>query len=316
MPDVAFGLLNIDKPLGLTSHDVVNRARRWLGIKRIGHAGTLDPLATGVLILCIGSATRLSEYIMGHTKTYRAEVRLGQSTTTYDAEGEITASNETPITQAQVEAILPSFKGHLQQIPPMYSAIKQDGQKLYELARRGQEVERPPRPVTIYRLQLEAFAYPDVTLLVRCSAGTYIRSLAHDLGAALGVGAHLSGLRRIASGENFTVENAVTLAALEQSAQDGTWQQHLMSVRAGLSHMPYIELHNQQEALIRNGGRIKLGISNRGLVQGWTDEGEFVAVLARQGETEDDSQAEWKPEKVFHRLAEDSDPDDDHESLE
>lgn len=309
MPAPIFGLLNIDKPLGLTSHDVVNRVRRWTGVKKVGHAGTLDPLATGVLVLCLGPATRLSEYIMGHTKTYRAEVRLGQATSTYDAEGEITSSNDSPITQEQVEAALPQFKGYIKQVPPMYSAIKQDGQKLYDLARRGEEVEREPRDVTIYRLQIEAFEYPNMTLLVRCSAGTYIRSLAHDLGTVLGVGAHLSGLRRVASGENFTVDNAITLEELEPLSKDGTWQDKLMSVRAGLSHMPYIELNNQQEKVIRNGGKIKLGISNRGLIQGWTDEGMFVGVLTRQGD-EDDSQAEWKAEKVFN-LHDPSTPEDE-----
>jgi tRNA pseudouridine55 synthase len=300
-----FGLLNIDKPLGMTSHDVVDWVRRHLGVKKVGHAGTLDPQATGVLVVCLGAATRLSEYIMGHTKTYRATLTLGTSTDTYDAEGQIVAQNPRPVAEEELTAFLPQFKGHIQQIPPMYSAIKQDGEKLYEKARRGEEVERAPREVTIYRLQLEAFSYPHATLLVRCSAGTYIRSLAHDLGKALGVGAHLSALRRLSSGENFTVDNAVTLEKLEAGLADGSWREHVMGVELGLSNMPRIELNNHQEGQVRNGQSIVLNIGNRGLIQAWTDEGLFVGVMSREGE--DDETARWKPEKVFNLDA--ADPD-------
>jgi tRNA pseudouridine55 synthase len=162
-------------------------------------------------------------------------------------------------------------------------------------------VERDPRPVTIYRLQVDSFVYPEAIVTVRCSPGTYIRSLAHDIGAVLGVGAHMSGLIRIASGDNFTISNAVPLRKLEKAMQDGTWQQHLLSVRLGLSQMPYIELNNQQEAIARNGGFIQLGISNRGLIQAWTDEGVFIGIMSRHGE--DDATAQWKPDKVFSQEA-------------
>jgi len=296
--DDIFGLLNIDKPAGFTSHDIVNLVRKGTGVKKVGHAGTLDPAATGVLILCLGAATRLSEYIMDHTKTYQAVIRLGITTDTYDAEGAVTGENNAPITREQFEAVLPTFKGAIQQVPPMYSAIKQNGEKLYEKARRGEEVEREPRAVSIYRLQLDSFMYPDAIITVRCTPGTYIRSLAHDIGAALGVGAHMSGLIRLAAGENFTISNAVSWRELQAAIQDGTWQKYLISVRAGLSQLPYIELNNQQEAIVRNGGAIQLGISNRGLIQAWTDEGVFVAIMSRQGE--DDASAEWKPDKVFN----------------
>lgn len=295
-----FGLLNIDKPAGMTSHDVVDWLRKQIGLQKIGHAGTLDPAATGVLVLCLGSATRLSEYIMGHTKTYLATIRLGQNTDTYDAEGEIISSDDTPVEQAAFEAALSTFKGHIKQVPPMYSALKQGGEKLYEKARRGEEVEREARDVIMYKLNVESFVYPEAMVLVRCSPGTYIRSLAYDVGASLGVGAHLQSLRRLASGENFTVDNAITLEALEAAIKEGTWREHLISVRLGLSDMPYIELNNDQEARVRNGQAIKLGISNRSLIQAWTDEGLFVAVMSRNPDESDDEQADWKPIKVFN----------------
>jgi len=283
----------------MTSHDVVDAVRRGVGIKKVGHAGTLDPMATGVLVICVGTATRLSEYIMGHTKSYRGVVRLGQTTDTDDAEGEVTAENDTPISQDQLEEVLPNFKGFLQQVPPMYSAIKQGGEKLYEKARRGEEVERPPREVAIYNVTLEDFTYPNATLFVRCTPGTYIRSLARDIGDQLGVGGHLASLRRLSSGENFTVDNAVSLDNLNAAFEDGSWaERYLLDVSLGLSQMPRIELNNQQEAVVRNGGFLELGVANLGLVQAWTDEGLFVGILARHNE--DDHNPLWKPEKVFN----------------
>ena len=295
---MAFGLLNIDKPSGMTSQDVVSIVRRETRIKKIGHAGTLDPLATGVLVLCVGAATRLSEYVMGQNKVYRAGIRLGQTTDTYDADGEIIAENETSITRDQFEDTLQGFLGNIEQVPPMYSAIKVGGEKLYEKARRGEVIERKPRPVTIYRLNIEAFDFPNATVTVHCTKGTYIRSLAHDIGEALGVGAHLTQLRRMANGENFTVEHAVTLEDFRAAVEDGTWQDHLLDVSLALSHMPRIELNNQPEKLVRNGGFVKLGINNGGPVQAWTDEGIFIGILVPHGE--DNGETIWKPEKIFN----------------
>ncbi len=295
---MTFGLLNIDKPLGMTSHDVVNRVRKLTGVKKVGHAGTLDPAATGVLVLCLGKATRLSEYIMGHIKTYQAVVHFGASSSTYDAEGEITpVPDAQPFSRAEVEAALGAFKGVQQQIPPMYSAIKQGGEKLYEKARRGEEVTREPRQVTIYKLSLESFIYPEAIVTVRCTPGTYIRSLAHDIGAYMGQAAYLDGLVRTASGDNFTLSNAVPLRQLQADIEAGTWQRHILSVRAGLSQLPYIELNNQQADTVRQGGALRLGISNRGPIQVWTHDGDFVGVMRREGDDDDD--AIWKPEKVF-----------------
>lgn len=212
-----FGFLNIDKPTGMTSHDVVNRVRRLMSTRQVGHAGTLDPLASGVLIVCVGGATRLSDYVMSEKKAYRAVIRLGVETDTYDAEGQIVFAADPEATAAlSTETLahaLDSFRGDIQQVPPIYSAIKQGGHKLYDLARKGKTVEIPPRPVTIHQINLVAWQPPTLTLDVTCSAGTYIRSLAHDLGAALGVGGSLAALRRTASGR-FRLADAVPLDTL------------------------------------------------------------------------------------------------------
>jgi tRNA pseudouridine55 synthase len=196
------GVLCVDKPLGMTSHDVVGRTRRVAGLRRVGHAGTLDPLATGVLLLCLGRAARLIEYLVGHDKVYETTVRLGQTTATYDAEGEVLA--ERPflhLTLSQIEAALEAFRGDIVQQPPIYSAIKQGGQPLYKLARQGKtEVARPYRPVTIHELTRLSWEPPHLSLRIACSSGTYIRSLGYDLGEALGCGGHLSALRRLAVG--------------------------------------------------------------------------------------------------------------------
>ncbi|MBA3530322.1 MAG: tRNA pseudouridine(55) synthase TruB, partial [Ardenticatenales bacterium] len=193
------GLLIVDKPQGMTSHDVVARLRRVTRMKKIGHAGTLDPLATGVLVLALGKGTRTLEYLTGQDKVYEATVYLGQSTDSYDAEGEVLTRHEGALPeQSEVEAALDAFRGDIWQKPPIFSALKQGGEPLYKKARRGESVEIEARPVTIYNLVLTFWNPPEVGLYVHCSKGTYIRSLAHDLGVALGVGGHLKALRRTA----------------------------------------------------------------------------------------------------------------------
>lgn len=229
-PVPPFGFLVVDKPVGITSHDAVYAMRRaarragWPKLK-VGHAGTLDPLASGVLILCLGGATHLSEQAMTTRKRYTALVRLGVVTTTYDAEGDITAQADAAIvnaiTHAQIVAALAPFNGAIQQRPPIYSAIKQGGRKLYDIARAGGTVDLPSRPVQIDSITIVDYRPPLLTLDVQCSAGTYIRSLAHDLGTALEVGASLAGLRRTASGA-FSVAAALPLSALEESADAGS----------------------------------------------------------------------------------------------
>lgn len=209
------GVVVVDKPGGITSFDVVARVRRAVGEKRVGHTGTLDPLATGVLPVCVGEATKLVPFLMGGDKVYEAEALLGVTTDTLDASGTVTSeTNAANVSRADVERALPGFVGTVMQRPPMHSALKVGGQRLYDLARRGVEVEREPRPVRIDAIELLACNGPRLRLRVRCGKGTYIRSLVADLGAALGVGAHMTALRRTEVGP-FSLADAVTLDALE-----------------------------------------------------------------------------------------------------
>lgn len=295
MPE-PFGFLIIDKPQGMTSHDVVAKIRRGSGVKRVGHAGTLDPMATGVLIVCVGAATRLSEYVMASNKQYMAVVRLGIETTTYDAEGETLATADVRhLTRDTVATALASFQGEIAQIPPMYSAIKQGGKKLYELARAGKEVVREPRTVRIERIDLLDFALPDVRIAVTCSAGTYIRSIAHDLGAQLGVGAHLIALRRTASGG---FHDPVGWQPLIEALQNGDWQQYLIDERIALAHIPTLALDASQSIAIQQGRSIPRHESNpssQTLCRAYNPDGQFIAIL------ESDSNADtWRPHKVFN----------------
>lgn len=210
------GVLLVDKPQGLTSHDVVARARRIFKMKKIGHAGTLDPMATGLLILLIGRATRLSQYLMSLDKVYEGSVTLGETTNSHDAEGEIVSTRPVPdLTEDEVKAALKEFVGDQYQIPPMFSAIKKEGVPLYKLARKGQTIEREPRFIRVSSYELLRFESPVLDVRVRCSKGTYIRTLANDLGEKIGCGAHLSALRRTAS-DRFTVDDAHPLIELEE----------------------------------------------------------------------------------------------------
>lgn len=208
-----FGFLNIDKPKGMTSHDVVSRCRKLFGIKQIGHTGTLDPFATGVLPVALGKATKLIEYL-SDDKKYMATIKFGANTDTYDVEGNITETFSKKITQVEVEAVLNNFKGEISQMPPIYSAIKIRGKKLYEYARAGESVDITPRMVTVYEINLEAFdnEKQQAQILVSCSKGTYIRSLAYDMGKMLGCGGYLVQLRRLRAGK-FDIKESVNLDA-------------------------------------------------------------------------------------------------------
>lgn len=216
MPDTSpHGLLILNKPGGLTSHDVVNRVRRATHIKQVGHAGTLDPMATGVLVVLVGKATRASQYLMSLDKEYAGTIKLGQVTNTQDAEGEVLETRPVPpLTETEVRAAAQSFVGDQYQMPPMFSAIKIDGVPLYKLARKGEEVEREPRFVRISSFEITRFVSPELDFVVRCSKGTYVRTIAHDLGAKLGCGGHLSALRRTATGK-FTVAQCLTLDQIQ-----------------------------------------------------------------------------------------------------
>lgn len=209
------GVLLVDKPKGLTSHDVVYRLRRKLGMKKIGHAGTLDPMATGLLIMLIGKATRISQYLMSVDKGYEGEATLGVVTDSQDAEGEVMETRPVPpLTEAQVREAMKGFLGDQYQTPPMHSAIKIDGVPLYKIARKGGEVEREPRFIRVMAFDLADFSSPRLAFRLQCTKGTYVRTIAHDLGQKLGCGAHLSALRRTASGQ-FNLGQCIALDALE-----------------------------------------------------------------------------------------------------
>ncbi|HWC66335.1 MAG TPA: tRNA pseudouridine(55) synthase TruB [Thermoanaerobaculia bacterium] len=214
-------LLLIDKPKGLTSHDVVERARRTTGEKKIGHTGTLDPMATGLLVLCCGRAARLQGFLTGLPKTYEGTITLGRATATYDAEGETTSEHAGPIAVSaeELERAAAKFRGEFEQSPPPYSAKKVGGRKFYEMARKGEDVPRAPKKVTVTRFELRPRGEKEVDFVLSCSSGTYIRSIAHELGEALGVGAHLSSLRRTRIGD-FALGDAIPLATFEAAEED------------------------------------------------------------------------------------------------
>ncbi len=245
------GLLLIDKPEGLTSFEVVRRARRALKIRKLGHLGTLDPFATGLLPLCLGEATKLAPYLMPGAKSYRATLKLGEATDTQDLTGRVVSQSEAWPAPDQVLQAAAQFVGEIEQAPPMYSAVHHQGQRLYKLARRGETVEVAPRRVTIYRLEVEEIALPHVTMTVQCSQGTYIRTLAADLGAALGCGAHLSALRRLAVG-TFRVEEALPLATLEEAALEALTAR-VIPLAACLPGVPQVEAGPEEAAKLRQG---------------------------------------------------------------
>lgn len=210
------GILLIDKPQGITSHDVVDRVRRKLHMKKVGHAGTLDPNATGLLIILVGKATKVSQYLMSLDKEYQGEIKLGEATNTFDCEGEVTESREVPaFSEAELRAALAEFVGDQYQTPPMFSAKKIDGVPLYKLARKGKEVEREPRFIRVGEFELVKMELPVLQFFVACSKGTYVRTLAHDLGQKLGCGGHLTELRRTAS-DRFDIDDSVPLEDFEE----------------------------------------------------------------------------------------------------
>lgn len=283
-PEV-FGLLLVDKPTGPTSHQVVAHVRRWTGQRQIGHTGTLDPLASGLLVLCLGPATRLSEELTGKPKRYLARVRLGQISATYDAEGDLTEITATLPDRAAVETALRAFEGDQLQTPPIFSAVRQGGHRAYDLARKGHTPTLAPRPVTVFSLTLTAWAPPFCELDVHCSAGTYIRSLAHDLGQALGCGAHLAGLRRTASG-HFTLAQAHTLDDVRAH-----WEDYLLTADHALPDWPAIYLSATEAERVRRGQPARL-TPHADRARAFDAEGRFFALVrAREGA--------WWPDKVL-----------------
>lgn len=251
------GIVLVDKPQGMTSNQVLGRIKRLYGQKKAGHTGTLDPMATGLLIVCLGHATKVSAHLLDADKAYEARVHLGVVTDTEDAEGQVVARHSVQgLTPSKVAAVLERFKGPIQQVPPMYSALKHEGERLYALARRGKTIEREARKVTIYELTASNWALDDPTapgfsLHVHCSKGTYIRSLVRDIGEALGCGAHLSALRRTAS-TPFELIQAQTLEALDGMAEDQRMQV-MLPITSALPHWPKIAIDAQALADFQQG---------------------------------------------------------------
>ncbi len=250
------GVLLLDKPAGLTSHHALVAVKRLLNAEKAGHTGTLDPFATGLLPLCFGEATKFAQDLLDADKTYEATVKLGETTTTGDTEGELLELKPVSVSREQVDAVLAQFRGPILQVPPMYSALKRDGKPLYEYARAGVTLEREARPVTIHALDLLEFAPPLLRLRVHCSKGTYIRVLGEDIGRALGCGAHLSALRRTAI-DTLALSGAPaidTLAAMAEPERASA----LLPVDALLSKFPRVELDDELAHRFRQGQRIAL----------------------------------------------------------
>ncbi|MEI6046832.1 MAG: tRNA pseudouridine(55) synthase TruB [Chloroflexota bacterium] len=305
------GILNLYKPVGLTSHDVVAKVRRSLREKRVGHAGTLDPAAEGVLPVCVGQATRVVEYLSDARKIYCAEIRLGITTDTYDREGMVTRVSEVPnFSLEELEQAVARFRGPIEQVPPLYSAIKVGGQPLYKMARagKGDQVELKPRPVEIFTLEITALALPFLKLWVECSKGTYIRSLAFDLGTTLGCGAYMQHLVRLQSGP-FQIKDTLTLEELQQAAKEGTeaLEEYLYPLDTVLTEWPAWIVNDATAERIRQGRDISP--AQEGISGGWqlnkqvggyektvrrvyTAGGELLALMERVGEG-------WHPAKVF-----------------
>lgn len=294
------GFLNVHKPEGWTSFDVVNFVRRLTRVKRAGHGGTLDPAATGVLPVAVGRATRLLEYLGDARKVYRATVVLGVETDTYDAEGRVVAVSEAGhVSRRDVEAVLPRFTGEVLQTPPPYSAIKRGGKPLYEYARKGIAVEVEPRPVVIHRIDLVEFALPAFVLEVECGKGTYVRSLAHDLGQALGTGAHLRSLVRTRVGP-FSLEEAVTPEALRAAGRDGGWQEHIRAMDTFLLSWHAAVLNEVHARKLRAGQALHFPqvppdrYQDHLPCRAYSLDGRFLAVLRYSRAAQS-----WRPEKVL-----------------
>ena len=294
LKNIVSGVLVVDKPIGLTSHDVVQIIRRGTGIRRAGHTGTLDPRASGVLVVLIGPAVRLSEYVSASDKRYQATIQLGRSTDTYDSEGTVTKATPVEhISEDQFDEILQSYVGEIEQVPPPYSAVKVKGKKAYEMARKGKPIDLEPRIINVFNLEILEWAPPEVVIDVYCSSGTYVRSLANDLGDSLGTGAHLIGLRRTKSGQ-FTLRDAVPLRRLKESFDAGDWYQFLIPAAEALGDWPMIELNPDEVEMVRHGHRIPAELDVQEWVRGLSQQGDLVALLENDPETN-----EWQPRKVF-----------------
>jgi tRNA pseudouridine55 synthase len=273
----ASGLVVVDKPAGMTSHDVVSRVRRLAGTRKVGHAGTLDPMATGVLVLGVERATRLLGHLLLTDKAYAATIRLGATTSTDDAEGEVTATRSTEaLADDRVRRALAAMTGEVQQVPSSVSAIKVDGRRAYDRVRAGEQVELPARTVRIESIDVTRLELPEIDVEVRCSSGTYIRAIARDLGEELGVGGHLTALRRTAVGA-FTLDRARTLEELAESFE-------LVPIAdAARASFPALDLDDDRATDVRFGRKLELDLGHDGPVALFAPDGEFLALYEQQG---------------------------------
>lgn len=296
---VVHGILNLNKPKDITSMDAVRQVKRLTMVKRVGHAGTLDPIATGVLPICFGQATRLMEFLVDGRKVYRAEFTMGMATDTYDAYGTpVSHGDWAQVGKAQVEALLPGFLGTTFQTPPMYSALKHEGKRLYDLARAGVQVDRPVREVVVYRLSLLEWAPPVLTVEAECGRGFYMRTLAHDIGAALGCGAHLSGLARLRAGPSH-LDDAVTLEEFEAAVSRGDWEDQLEPPDFAVANVPAVTAAPAAEPALRNGQPVAAQgadpyLRHLELRRIYTTGGRFIGLVRF-----DRAQNQWRPEKLF-----------------
>lgn len=297
----ANGFLNLYKPAGITAMSALRQVKRITGQrKKVGHAGTLDPLAEGVLPICFGQATRLMEQVVSGGKRYRMTVRLGATSNTYDAEGDITETgNAAGLTLEQIAVAAQQFVGVIDQVPPMYSALKVDGRRLYDLARAGKEIPRAPRQVEVASIRIDGFAPPDLDLTVDCGRGTYLRSIAHDLGQALGCGGYVIRLSRLFCGP-FEAAESLTPEALAASAEAGDWRRHLHPVDWALLELGALELGAGQAAAIRHGQAVPAGndadpAGNGAECRAYDAEGFFLGLLQYRSDS-----GRWHPTRVFH----------------
>jgi tRNA pseudouridine55 synthase len=292
------GFLVVDKPVGWTSHDVVDAARRWLGIRRVGHLGTLDPLATGLLPLAIREATKLAPFVAQGPRVYVGRIRLGVATDTFDAEGRVVHRHDGPLpSEKAVRDALAEFLGEGMQIPPMFSSVKKGGVPLHRLARRGEEVERAPRPVRIDSLEMHHYAPPEVGIEISCSPGTYVRTLASDLGEQLGCGAHLSGLRRTRSGP-FRLDWAGSVEEFQAAADRGECESRLIAPERVLG-LPVVKLRVDQARRVAHGGDIPVAEASGPFESGTPPRpGDRLAALAPSGTLT--AVMELRPDRVLH----------------
>ena len=296
------GVINLLKPPGMTSHDCVDAVRRILRTRRVGHTGPLDPGAAGVLVLCVGAATRLSEFLMEADKSYRVELMLGVSTHTGDGYGEVLERREPERDCARIQEVLQGFVGRIQQTPPMVSAVHHEGRRLYELARRGVEVPRPPREVTVYELRILRCDPPRVLLDITCSKGTYVRQLCHDVGEKLGCGAHASFMVRTRVGA-YTLQESVTLEELQEEVASGHLERVLTPGVEALPGVPDVEVTGTLRAAIVHGQAVPLWkvaphlqVPPRSLVKVLDEEGRLLALGRAEG-------GKLRPLKVFRSRA-------------